>query len=250
MAAEAENGDGVAKQASKDKAASKPRRFRPGYWLYRIVLRLVTVFVALSTVLVFLFNFVNPPVTHTMWVSYGLYGPLKREWVPMEEIAPVMARAAVAAEDANFCEHWGFDLTAIRAAMEGGGRRGGSSISQQVAKNVFLWQGRSWVRKAMEAVITPMIEAVWSKRRILEVYLNVAETGEGVFGVEAIAQKAFGVSAADLSPTQAARIAAILPSPRTRDPANLSPNLRQRAASIADGAATIQADGRDDCFED
>lgn len=252
-----EIGQDVAKQASKSKSDGKAKsggrarpRFRPGYWLFRIALRLLVVFVAVTTLLVFLFRFVNPPITHTMWVDYGLYGPLDRQWVPMEQIAPVMARAAVAAEDADFCEHWGFDVEAIKAAMEDGGRRGGSTISQQVAKNVFLWQGRSWTRKALETVITMMIETAWPKRRILEVYLNVAETGRGVFGVEAAAQRYFDVSAAELSPMQAARIAVILPSPKTRDPANLSPALRQRAAGIADGAATIRADGRAACFED
>ena len=251
----------MAKQASKSKdsgkdggkdgpSGGKKRRFRPGYWLYRIGLRLLAVFVALATALVFLFAVVNPPVTVTMWQEYGRYGPLKRDWVALDDIAPVMVRSAVAAEDANFCLHWGFDVDALKAAMESGAQRGGSTITQQVTKNVFLWQGRSWLRKAMEAMITPMIEAVWSKRRILEVYLNVAETGPGIFGVEAAAQHYFGTRAADLTPRQAARIAAVLPSPRTRNPAELSPTLQRRAASIADGAATIAADGRADCFED
>ena len=105
-----------------------------------------------------------------------------------------MGRSAVAAEDANFCLHWGFDMAAIREAVEEGGTRGASTISQQVVKNVFLWHGRSWVRKAMEAVMTPVVELVWTKRRILEVYLNVAEFDEGVFGVQAAAQHYFGVS--------------------------------------------------------
>ncbi|WP_428927408.1 monofunctional biosynthetic peptidoglycan transglycosylase [Marinibacterium sp. SX1] len=248
----------MAKKASKSSKTGKQgktgragrARLRPGYWVYRILLRVLAGFVGLATLLVFLYVFVNPPVTYTMWEEYGRYGPLERDWVPLEDIAPVMARSAVAAEDANFCLHWGFDVEALKAAMEGGGRRGGSTISQQVAKNVFLWQGRSWLRKAMEAMITPMIEAVWSKRRILEVYLNVAETGPGIFGVEAAARHYFDVSAADLSAEQAGRIAAVLPAPRTRDPAALSPSLRRRAASITDGAATIAADGRADCFED
>ena len=117
-------------------------------------------------------------------------------------------------------------------------------------KNVFLWQGRSWIRKALEAAITPAVEAVWSKRRIVEVYLNVAEMGEGVFGVGAAAQEYFGVTPDKLSPQQAARIAAVLPAPRSRSAANPSAGVRRRAASIADGAATIRADGRAACFED
>jgi monofunctional biosynthetic peptidoglycan transglycosylase len=111
----------------------------------------------------------------------------------------VMGRSAVAAEDANFCNHWGFDMAAIREAIDEGSNRGASTISQQVVKNVFLWHGRSWVRKAMEAVLTPVVELVWSKQRILEVYLNVAEFGEGVFGVQAAAQHYFGVDAKDLT---------------------------------------------------
>ena len=140
-------------------------------------------------------------------------------------------------------------MTAIRAALEDGGRRGGSTISQQVVKNVYLWHGRSYLRKALEAMLTPVVEAVWSKRRILEVYLNVAEFDRGVFGVEAAAQHYFGVSAADLTATQAARLAAVLPDPKGRSASDPSAFVRRRAASIRDGAATIAADGRSDCFE-
>ncbi|PYE84390.1 monofunctional biosynthetic peptidoglycan transglycosylase [Pseudoroseicyclus aestuarii] len=190
-----------------------------------------------------------PPTTPYILSEARRLGSVEREWVPMERIAPVMARAAVAAEDADFCEHWGLDLDAIRAALEAGGSRGGSTISQQVIKNVYLWQDRSWLRKGIEAAITPVSEAIWPKRRILEIYLNVAEMGEGVFGVEAAARHWFGVSAADLTPVQAARLAAILPSPRTRDPANPTEALRARARSILSGAATIEADGRAACFE-
>ena len=167
----------------------------------------------------------------------------------MDDIAPIMARAAVAAEDADFCNHWGLDLHAIRTAMAQGSDRGASTISQQVVKNVFLWQGRSWTRKALEAGLTPVMEAFWTKRRILEVYLNVAEFGEGVFGVEAAARHWFDVPARDLTEVQAARLAAILPDPKHRDPANPTDSLRARARSILDGAATIEADGRAACFE-
>jgi len=167
----------------------------------------------------------------------------------MAEIAPVMARAAVAAEDANFCDHWGFDMAAIRAALKAGANRGGSTITQQTAKNVFLWQGRNWLRKALEAVITPMIEAFWTKRRILEVYLNVAEFGQGVFGIEAASYHYFKVLPADLSPAQASALAVVLPNPKRRDAANLTPWLRARARKVRDGAATILADGRASCFE-
>ena len=177
-------------------------------------------------------------------------GSILHEWVPMERIAPVMARSVVAAEDANYCEHWGFDMRAIRQVMESGETRGASTLSQQTVKNVYLWHGRNYLRKAMEAAITPLMEALWSKRRILEVYLNIAEFDEGVFGIEAAARSYFGVSAADLSPVQAARLAAVLPSPKTRSASNPTARLRKRAAQILDGAATIRRDGRAACFED
>jgi monofunctional biosynthetic peptidoglycan transglycosylase len=181
-------------------------------------------------------------------------GGVAQDWVPMDDIAPVMARSVVAAEDANFCEHWGFDLDAIREAIEDGAKRGGSTISQQVAKNVFLWHGTTrnerLFRKSLEAVVTPLIELIWSKRRIVEVYLNVAEFDEGVFGVEAAAQHYFGVAAQDLTTRQAARLAAVLPNPKGRSAAQPSDRVRRRAAQIADGAATILKDGRAACFED
>ncbi|MDK3017762.1 monofunctional biosynthetic peptidoglycan transglycosylase [Pseudodonghicola flavimaris] len=235
----------TAKKKPGDRAPIKPLR-----WLRRWVLRILLVPVALIGMLVLLYTVVNPPFTYTMWVEHGKYGRIERQWADLEDIAPVMARAVVAAEDANFCLHWGFDLKAIQAAIEGGGSRGASTISQQVVKNVFLWQGRSWIRKALETVITPVVEAVWTKRRILEVYLNVAETGEGVFGVAAAARENFGVSAAELSPRQAALIAAVLPAPRARSAARPSDRTRKRALAIQDGAATIRADGRATCFED
>ncbi|MEM6477750.1 MAG: transglycosylase domain-containing protein, partial [Pseudomonadota bacterium] len=155
-----------------------------------------------------------------------------------------------AAEDANFCLHWGLDLDAIILAAEDGAARGGSTISQQVVKNVFLWHGRSYSRKALEAVITPFVELTWSKRRILEVYLNVAEFDEGVFGVEAAAQHYFGVTPASLSRLEAARLAAILPDPKGRSASQPSDFVERRARQILAGADTIAADGRARCFED
>lgn len=206
--------------------------------------------VALFLLLVILGIFINPRLTPYLIAEGWRQGGVDRVWVPIEEMAPEMARSVVASEDANFCEHWGFDMKAIRAAMNEGAGRGASTISQQVTKNVFLWQGRSWPRKALEALMTPVVELFWSKRRILEVYMNVAETGKGIFGVEAAAQHYFGVSAAKLSPPQAALIAAALPDPKGRNPARPSGYLRGRARAILDGAATIRADGRAACFED
>lgn len=205
--------------------------------------------IGLAVLGVVAFSALNPPTTPYMFSESRRVGGVNHDWVAMEDIAPVMARSAVAAEDANFCLHWGLDLNAIQAALEDGSNRGGSTISQQVVKNVYLWQGRSWFRKSLEALMTPVVEAVWSKERILEVYLNIAEFDEGVFGVEAASVHYFGVRAADLSATQAARLAAILPNPKNRSASQPSSYVRSRAASIRDGAATIGADGRSDCFE-
>ena len=198
---------------------------------------------------VLLFAVVNPPTTLYMFWEGRRLGGASQVWVSADDMAPVLLRSAVAAEDANFCRHWGFDMAAIRLAVAEGGNRGASTISQQVVKNVFLWHGRSWARKALEGAITPAVELVWTKRRILEVYLNVAEFGPGVFGAEAAAQRYFGVSAADLSVLQAARLTAVLPDPKSRDPAKPSRFVRGRAAAIIDGAETIRADGRAGCFE-
>lgn len=200
--------------------------------------------------MVLLFSVVNPPTTHTIWSEKRRLGEVDQEWVPMEDIAPVLARSVVAAEDARFCQHWGIDVQAIRAALAEGGQRGGSTLSQQVVKNVFLWQGRSWGRKALETLLTPLVEAIWSKKRILEVYVNVAEMDEGIFGAEAAARHYFGVGPDELNARQAALIAAVLPNPKQRSAARPSQNLLRRAAKIQDGAATIRADGRSRCFED
>jgi len=197
-----------------------------------------------------LFAVFNPPTTIYIAQEGRRLGKAPdREWVPFERMAPVMIRSVVAAEDANFCIHWGFDLPAIKKAIEDGGTRGASTLSQQVVKNVYLWHGRTYSRKAMEAVMTPLLELIWSKRRILEVYLNVAEFDEGVFGVEAAARHYFGTTAAELSPVQAARLAALLPDPKGRSAAKPSNFVRKRAAQIMDGASTIEADGRARCFQ-
>lgn len=191
------------------------------------------------------------PVPTTIYIQQerARLGSIERDWVAMEQIAPVLARSVVAAEDANFCLHWGFDMAAIRAAIDSGAARGGSTISQQTVKNAFLWHGRSWLRKGMEAMITPVMELIWPKRRVIEVYLNVAEFAPGVFGAEAGARHHFGVSAADLTARQAALLAAVLPNPQQRSASAPSDFVNRRARSIQDGAATIRADGRADCFE-
>jgi len=230
------------------KKAPAPPRFRPLRWLLRWITRGVLVFGFLMVLAVVFYAGLNPPTTPYMYGEGRRLGGVEQDWVPMDQIAPVMARSAVAAEDANFCLHWGLDLAAIQAALDNGSG-GASTISQQVVKNVYLWHGRNWARKALEAAITPVMEAIWSKKRVLEVYLNVAEFDEGVFGVGAAAQHYFGVDAADLTAVQAARLAAILPDPKGRSASDPSAQVRARAALIVDGAATIEVDGRAACFE-
>lgn len=240
-----------AKRARKTKAPTfVDRVLAPYRWVVKWSLRLMLALGVLMLVVVGLFGVLPPPTTHTMWSEGRRLGaPVDQIWVDVDQIAPVMLRSAVAAEDANFCLHWGFDVQAIQAAIEAGGARGASTISQQVVKNVFLWQHRSWVRKGLEAVLTPVSEAMWSKRRILELYLNVAEFDEGVFGVQAAAVHYFGVDASDLSASQAARLAAVLPSPKTRSASNPSNAVERRARSIRSGAETINQDGRAACFQ-
>jgi len=179
------------KNPTKGKAA--PRRSLKR-WLFAWGLRLVCVVFLVALLATVLFAVFNPPTNIYMRAEAHRLGGVKQTWTPLEKIAPVMARSAVAAEDANFCQHWGFDMQAIRVALAEGSSRGASTISQQTVKNVYLWHGRTWVRKAMEAMMTPLVEAVWSKRRIIEVYLNIAEFDEGVFGVGAASRHYFGVS--------------------------------------------------------
>ncbi len=245
----------MARRAAKSKkrgrrAAPRAQGLRRGLqrlrvWLLRSILGLVLLVLAVML----LGRFVAPVTTPYMFMESRALGGVAYEWVPLARIAPVMARSAVAAEDANFCTHWGFDMEAIRDAIEDGGTRGASTLSQQTVKNLYLWHGRNYLRKALEAVITPALEAIWPKARIVEVYLNIAEFDAGVFGVEAAARHYFGVAAQDLSAVQAARLAAILPDPKGRSAARPSDFVRRRAASIMDGAETIRRDGRAACFE-
>ncbi|KGO99079.1 monofunctional biosynthetic peptidoglycan transglycosylase [Novilysobacter defluvii] len=157
-------------------------------------------------------------------------------WRDARDISPQLAVAVIAAEDQRFAGHHGFDLEAIRAAAErnarGGRVRGASTISQQTAKNLFLWSGRSWLRKGLEAWYTVLLEALWPKQRILEVYVNVAEFGDGVYGAQAAARRYFGKDAAQLTPAEAARLAAVLPSPRRYSAANPGPYVQRRTGQI------------------
>jgi len=195
---------------------------------------------------------VVPPVTTLLMVEQGLKGQgVDYRWRSLDDISPRLVEAVIAAEDSTFCTHRGFDMKAIERALESNARgrrvRGGSTISQQTAKNVFLWSGRTWLRTGLEAGYTVLSEAFWSKRRIVEVYLNVAEWAPGVYGAEAAAQHWFGKSAADLTPREAARLAAILPSPRRYQAASPGPYVRRRASRIQAAMGTVRNDGLAGC---
>jgi monofunctional biosynthetic peptidoglycan transglycosylase len=235
---------------------TRPRRRQSRSIVRRIVgwaLKLVLAFVLVSVAMTFLYRFVPPPITWTMIGDVvGGHGVTK-DWTPLSRIDPDMPRAAIAAEDARFCAHMGFDYKAIAAAAyrnaKGGRVRGGSTISQQTAKNVFLFQGGGYARKAMEAYFTLLIETIWGKRRIMEVYLNVAETGIGTYGVEAGAQRYFRHGADVLSLREAATLAAVLPLPKKR--AGIAPTgyTRRYGNSITRRIGVVRDDGLDACLK-
>ncbi len=185
--------------------------------VFGFLLKTVFWFLLVTVAWVLLMRFVPPPITMTMLLDEN---GANRDWMSLSEIDPDMAIAAIASEDGNFCSHNGFDYGAIREAWEerqtGRRERGGSTISQQTAKNVFLWQGGGWFRKGLESYFTALIELLWPKERIMEMYLNVAETGIGTYGVNAGAARYFDHNADTLSDMEAARIAAVLPSPKRR----------------------------------
>lgn len=227
------------------------RRSLPGRLIGWLV-RAIALFVLVSLGWVLVYRFVPPPITLTM-VGDMLHGrSIHKHWRPLDEMDPNMARAAISAEDGNFCRHHGFDFSAIEKAFKGNeaGRhyRGGSTISQQTAKNVFLWQGRSWARKGLEAWFTVLIEAIWGKKRIMEVYLNVAETGIGTYGADAAAQRYFHHDARRLSPVEAARIAAILPLPKKREAIDPHGFVRRYGDRIARRMGPIQRAGFASCL--
>lgn len=217
------------------------------------IFRWTLYFVVASLAIVGLYAVVPPPTTPTMLFDFN---GATRDWTPLSDISPNMVRAAIAAEDGKFCIHDGFDREAIEKALKrnanGGKRlRGGSTISQQTAKNVFLWQGSGWTRyarKIPEVWFTFLIEKIWGKRRIMEVYLNVAETGIGTYGVEAGAQRYYNKSAKNLSPVEAARLAAILPLPKKRAVNGAGGFVRRYGNSIAARIRVVQRDGLDSCI--
>ena len=208
--------------------------------------------VVISVLWVAAYRFIAVPLTWPMARDYIQGRHIEHHWVTLSQINPAVARAAIGAEDARFCEHHGFDFDAMEAAATknaaGGKLRGGSTISQQTAKNAFLWPGRSYIRKGLEAWFTVLIEAIWGKPRTMEVYLNIAEMGTGIYGVEAAAQHYFHVPAARLTPLQAARIAAILPQPEKRNAATPGRYVRRYASRIQKRIGVVARDDIDGCL--
>jgi monofunctional biosynthetic peptidoglycan transglycosylase len=208
----------------------------------RAALQLLLYFIIGSFLLVLAFRWISPPFTALMverkiesWIDSKPID-LKHTWRPWKELPDALKVAVIAAEDQRFAQHWGFDVPAIKAALahnqQGGAIRGASTLSQQVAKNLFLWPGRSWLRKGLEAWFTGLLELLWPKQRILEVYLNSAEWGTGIFGAEAAAQQHFTLAAPYLSAYQCSLLAAVLPNPLRLDPGHPSTYVNQRARWI------------------
>jgi len=230
------------------KSLTKPRP----QWLRMIILVLVMVGLIIPVSLTLIYRFVPPPITILM-IQRSIEGKgLDYRWRPLRKISPALAQAAIAGEDARFCEHHGFDFNALEKAMAHNERRpgkirGGSTISQQTAKNVFLWPARSYVRKGLEAYFTILIEAGWGKRRIMEVYLNVVEWGPGLYGAEAAAQHYFHKSAAKLTRLEASRLTAILPSPLKWRAAKPGPYVQKRSRRIGGAMGTVREDGLATC---
>jgi monofunctional biosynthetic peptidoglycan transglycosylase len=237
--------------------ARKPARsgggIRWGRLIRNFLATLALLFIVAPVLAVIVYRFVPPPITILMIERMMDGKGLDHRWRPLSEMSPALPRAAIAAEDAKFCSHHGFDLNAIEKAADHndqkpGRIRGGSTISQQTAKNVFLWPERSWIRKGFEAYFTVLIELIWGKHRIMEVYLNTVEMGPGVYGVEAAAQKYFHVSAKDVNPVQAARLIAILPSPLKWQVIDPGSYVRRRDRKIDAAEGTIRRIGGAECL--
>jgi len=231
------------------------RRRRTRSWPRRIlgwIVKLVIAFFAISILWVLVYRFVPPPITLTMIGDVFAGRGLDKDWMPISQIDRDMVRAAIAAEDSKFCQHNGFDFEAIEDAMKrnasGGRIRGGSTISQQTAKTTFLWNGGGYARKGVEAWFTFLTEHLWGKRRIMEVYLNNAETGIGTYGVNAASQRYFGHDASAMSPTEAARIAAVLPLPKKRGAIAPKGFTRRYGNTIAARIGVVGRDGLDGCI--
>ena len=212
--------------------------------MWRIVKRVILALIILQFLYILVLKWVNPPITLTQLGSLFGGDGLKRSYVSMKDISPYAKLAVISSEDQLFPDHDGFDVKNIEKAMEHNEKsrkiRGASTISQQVAKNVFLWQGRDWIRKGLEAYFTVMIELIWGKRRILEVYLNVSEMGKGIYGIEAASRKYFNKPAKSLSRLEAAKIAACLPNPKEYTVKPLSPFVASKSAWIIGQMGILQ----------
>jgi monofunctional biosynthetic peptidoglycan transglycosylase len=235
------------------KARAPAAAARWGRRLRNLAVTLLAILIAGPVVMVAIYRFAPPPITILMIERLAQGHGLDHRWRPLSQMSPALPRAAIAAEDARFCQHHGFDVHAIEKAIQHDERRpnkirGGSTISQQTAKNVFLWPERSWVRKGFEAYFTVLIEALWGKRRIMEVYLNTVEMGPGLYGVEAAAHRYFGVSARDLNAAQAARLIAILPSPLKWQAVDPGPYVIRRSGRIDKGEGAVRRDGGSACI--
>jgi len=218
------------------------------YTFIKWSVRFVLFFFSLIFIILLLTKWINPPITTVILSeSISLDQKVNQEWRTIDKIGKNVILTVLASEDSNFCTHYGFDFNEIFRAKEKGFSRGASTISQQVSKNLILWRERSWFRKGLEALITIMIETLWSKKRILEIYLNIAETGNGYFGIQAISNSLFKKNSYDLTLKEASYIAVTLPNPKKRNAKKLSINLKKRAESIRNGANTLRLDGRASC---
>ena len=234
----------------KPAKAERPRK-GVGVSILKFAAKAVAAFIVLSILWVLLYRVAPIPGTILMAQRAMQGQDVRRTPVPLAKISPHLARAVIAAEDSGFCKHDGFDFDAINMALEnnesGKKMRGGSTISQQTAKNVFLWPGRTIVRKGFEAYYTLLIETFWPKGRIMEAYLNSIEFGQGYFGAEAAARGYFGKSAKDLTPRQAAALAAVLPSPNKWKVVNSGPYVSRRIGTIQKRMAIVRRDGLAEC---
>ncbi|WP_267396022.1 MULTISPECIES: monofunctional biosynthetic peptidoglycan transglycosylase [unclassified Sphingomonas] len=220
--------------------------------LLSLLLKAALIFVAVTVLWVGIYRFVPVPFTWTMMGDVLNGHGVTKQWMSLDEMDPDMPRAAIAGEDSRFCTHHGFDFRAIASAAvrnaEGGRIRGGSTISQQTAKNAFLFQGGGYIRKASEAYFTVLIETLWGKKRIMEVYLNIAETGIGTYGADAAAIRYFHHDATHLSPTEAGRIAAVLPLPKKRAAIDPHGFVRQHGNALSRYVGVVRRGGLDSCL--
>ena len=218
------------------------------YTFIKWSLRFVLFFFSLIFIILLLTKWINPPITTVILSeSISLDQKVNQEWRTIDKIGKNVILTVLASEDSNFCTHYGFDFNEIFRAKEKGFSRGASTISQQVSKNLLLWRERSWFRKGLEALITIMIETLWSKKRILEIYLNIAETGNGYFGIQAISNSLFKKNSYDLTLKEASYIAVTLPNPKKRNAKKLSNKLIKRAKSVRLGANTLKLERRATC---